>query len=68
MNPLRPTDDNTLPSISHETQAMMECLREAVSEALDRKRRLGQYYAQWTPEGIQLIGPDAPRANSNVPD
>lgn len=42
---------------------MPACLREAVSEALERKRQLGQYYAHWTSEGIQLIGPDAPDLN-----
>lgn len=47
-------------SPSEEMQAMLDCLREAVAEALERKRRLGQYWVEWTPEGIQLVGEDAP--------
>jgi hypothetical protein len=45
---------------SAESLAILACLREAVAEALERKRRLGQYSVQWSPEGPRFIGPDAP--------
>jgi hypothetical protein len=44
-----------------DTLAMLSCLRSAVAEALERKRRLGQYFVQWSPEGPRLTGPDAPK-------
>jgi hypothetical protein len=44
-----------------DTLAMLACLREAVAEALERKRLLGQYWAEWTPEDPRLSGPDAPQ-------
>ena len=43
-----------------ETAAMLDCLRAAVAEALDRKRRLGHYWVEWTADGPALIGADAP--------
>lgn len=45
---------------SPETLAMLHCLRDAVADALDRKRRLGHYWVQWTPDGPTFMGPDAP--------
>jgi hypothetical protein len=42
----------------------LECLREAVAEALERKRRLGHYSVQWIDGGPQLIGEDAPTGAS----
>jgi len=35
-------------------------LREAVAEALDRKRRLGQYAVIWRDGKVVRIGPNAP--------
>lgn len=34
------------PPLSPDTQAMLDCLRQAVSKTLERKRRLGQYSVQ----------------------
>jgi hypothetical protein len=40
---------NTTPTLtpSAHAQATLDCLRNAVSKALERKRRLGQYSVQW---------------------
>jgi len=40
-----------------ESLAMLACLREAVAEALERKRRLGQYWVHWTADGPRIDGP-----------
>jgi len=38
----------------------LDALRRAVAEALDRKRRLGQYAVVWREGRAVCIGPDAP--------
>ena len=38
--------EQTNPPLSPDTQAMLDCLRQAVSKTLERKRRLGQYSVQ----------------------
>jgi hypothetical protein len=43
-------------------QAMLECLREAVAEAIETKRKLGQYWVVNTPDGPKFEGPGAPVA------
>lgn len=48
----------TTPSL--ETQAMLDCLRQAVTKTLERKRRLGQYVVQWSGKVPVAIGEDAP--------
>jgi len=52
----------TPPNPSPETQAMLDCLRLAVTKTLDRKRRLGQYAVLWSEaEGAPIaVGEDAP--------
>jgi len=40
--------------------AALEALKQAVAEALERKRRLGQYAVLWRDGRIVCIGPDAP--------
>jgi hypothetical protein len=45
-----------------DTQAMLDCLREAVKKNLDRKRRLGQYVVQWSNNAPVLLGDDVPKA------
>ena len=40
--------------------AVLEALKRAVAEALERKRRLGQYYVVWRDGRAVCIGPDAP--------
>ena len=39
---------------------MLETLKQAVAEALERKRRLGQYAVVWRDGKPVMIGPDAP--------
>lgn len=39
---------------------VLECLQKAVHEALDRKRRLGQYAVVWKDGKPTYIGPNAP--------
>ena len=50
-----------------EHEAMiLEVLKRAVAEALERKRKLGQYAVVWRDGRVLCIGPDAPAA-SGVP-
>lgn len=45
----------------HEYEAMiLEVLRRAVAEALERKRKLGQYAVTWREGRVVCAGPDAP--------
>ena len=47
----------------HQYQAkVLEVLKRAVAEALERKRRLGQYAVVWREGRAVCIGPDAPVA------
>jgi hypothetical protein len=48
------------PTPSAETQAMLDCLQQAVTNALERKRRLGQYAVFWSGNGAIAVGEDAP--------
>lgn len=41
-------------------QQLLDCLTDAVREALERKRRLGQYAVIWHEGQSLLIGNDAP--------
>jgi hypothetical protein len=50
----------TPPTPSQETQAMLNCLRQAVTKTLDRKRRLGQYAVLWSGGAPIAVGEDAP--------
>jgi hypothetical protein len=50
----------TPPTPSPETQVMLDCLRQAVAKALERKRRLGQYAVLWSGEVPVIDGEDAP--------
>ncbi|MGR8933872.1 MAG: hypothetical protein ACU837_05710 [Gammaproteobacteria bacterium] len=43
-----------------DTQAMLECLRRAVTTTLERKRRLGQYAVLWKDNNPVAVGEDAP--------
>lgn len=45
----------------HEHEAMvLDVLKRAVAEALERKRRLGQYAVIWHEGRVVCTGPDAP--------
>lgn len=48
---MKPLDDG---------QIILETLREAVREALERKRLLGQYAVVWRDGRAQFIGPNPP--------
>lgn len=50
--------------ISQEDLEVQAILRSAVAEALERKRRLGQYAVVWQDGKPALIGEDAPEALS----
>ena len=39
----------------------LDALQRAVTQALERKRRLGQYAVLWEDDRMILVGPDAPR-------
>ncbi len=45
----------------HEHEAMvLDVLKRAVAEALERKRKLGQYAVIWREGRVVCTGPDAP--------
>jgi hypothetical protein len=41
---------------------ILDVLTRAVAEALERKRRLGQYAVVWREGRVECTGPDAPVA------
>ncbi len=45
--------------LSTDTQAMLDCLRQAVSKTLERKHRLGQYSVQWNRKAPFAVGDNA---------
>ena len=45
-------------TLSEEDQQALNALRNAVAEALDRKRRLGQYAVIWREGRAVRIGPE----------
>lgn len=48
-------------TLSEDSQRLMESLQRAVDEALERKRRLGQYAVVWRDGQPAFIGPNPPR-------
>lgn len=46
--------------MSEDDCRVLEALREAVADALERKRRLGEYAVIWHNDGPEFIGPNAP--------
>ena len=46
--------------LDEHTRQGLECLRQAVAEALERKRKLGQYAVFWRDGRVVFEGPDAP--------
>lgn len=48
--------------ISKEDQQILNCLKEAVAEALERKRRLGQYAVVWRDGKPVIIGQELPNS------
>jgi hypothetical protein len=53
----------TMPS--KEGQAILDSLQKAVTQALERKRRLGHYAVVWQDGKPVMIGEDAPKASEN---
>jgi hypothetical protein len=51
---------NPIPTPNAETQATLDCLRQAVNKTLERKRRLGHYSVQWKDNALIIAGDDAP--------
>ena len=51
---------------SPEAQAMLKALQDAVTKALDRKRRLGHYAVTWQNGRAILSGEDAPVLANDV--
>ena len=49
-------------SPSPESIEVLNALRDAVTEALDKKRRLGQYAVIWQDDRPVFIGDEAPPA------
>jgi hypothetical protein len=50
----------TPPTLSPETQVMLDCLQQAVTNTLERKRRLGQYAVFWSGNAAIAVGLEAP--------
>ena len=48
------------------TQEMLNSLRAAVTETLERKRRLGQYAVIWKDGKPELAGGDAPENQIDI--
>ncbi|MGR8998235.1 MAG: hypothetical protein ACU88J_04205 [Gammaproteobacteria bacterium] len=55
------TDNQTA---STDSQIMLASLTKAVNEALDKKKRLGQYAVIWTDNQPRLVGEDVPKTHS----
>lgn len=53
--------NNDTPQLSPEARLMLNTLREAVQQALERKRKLGEYAVLWKDGKVVLEGEDAPK-------
>ena len=51
--------------LSEEGQVMLDSLQKAVTQALERKRRLGQYAVVCRDGKPVMIGEDAPKVSEN---
>lgn len=51
--------------LSEEGQVMLDSLQKAVTQALEKKRRLGQYAVVWRDGKVVMIGEDAPKVSEN---
>ncbi len=51
--------------LSEEGQVMLDSLQEAVTQALEKKRRLGHYAVVWRDGKAVMIGEDAPKSSEN---
>ncbi len=48
------------PTLSPDTQAMLDALQRAVTNTLERKRRLGHYAVLWSGNAPMIVGEQAP--------
>ncbi len=51
--------------LSEEGQVMLDSLQKAVTQALEKKHRLGQYAVVWRDGKAVMIGEDAPKSSEN---
>ena len=49
--------------LSEEGQVILDSLQKAVTQALEKKRRLGQYAVVWRDGKAMMIGEDAPKVS-----
>lgn len=54
-------------TLSDDSRRLMESLQSAVEEALERKRRLGQYAVVWRDGQPAFIGPNPPKPGQDYP-
>lgn len=50
---------------SEEGQVILDSLQKAVTQALEKKRHLGQYAVVWRDGEAVMIGEDAPESSEN---
>ena len=55
----------TTPATPPDTQQMLDSLKQAVAQALEKKKRLGQYAVIWEDGKPVFIGEDAPQTPSS---
>jgi hypothetical protein len=55
---------NTTTATPPDTQQILDSLKQAVAQALEKKKRLGQYAVIWENGKPVLIGEDAPQTPS----
>lgn len=63
---MNPTSKTAIPP--PDTQQMLDCLKQAVAKALEKKKRLGQYAVFLEDGKPVLIGEDAPQTPSGQED
>lgn len=54
--------------LSEKGQIILDALQKAVTQTLERKRRLGQYAVVWRDGKPVMIGEDAPKVSENPVD
>lgn len=54
--------------LSEKGQIILDALQKAVTQALEKKRRLGQYAVVWRDGKPVMIGEDAPKVSENPVD
>ncbi|MBX9916291.1 MAG: hypothetical protein E6Q59_03605 [Nitrosomonas sp.] len=52
-------------TLSKEDQIILDSLQKAVTDALEKKLRLGQYTVMWRDGKPAMIGEDAPKVPKN---